>query len=323
MDPLAQKSQPVSSTTPPINPPPSPAVEIGPKKIRTFQGDLADAIQHHQASAVKIAIAESKRSTNQATIGTKKVKSSKKGLVLTLSILFILLGGGVLFYVYYYVIPHGSEIAGPTLVLPAFIDTDVKKEIPTDTGYLPTVIVTELKTAQLSTNEIENIVFTKNIIDTETNTSTQALIDPEALLTRIGAKPPAAFVRSLSPQFMFGIHHYQTNEPFIIFKTSSFENAYAGMLKWEPTMYEELKTSLGTNSTNATSTPTTTAEILAPKTFVVDMVIQNKDVRVIQDQNSKILLMYSFIDKNTLIITTNETTLRELLARIGDKAYQL
>jgi len=313
MDPLAQKSQPVSSTIPPTNPALTPAVEIGPKKIRTFQGDLADAIQHHQASAVKIALAESKRSTNQATIGTKKVKSSKKGLALTISFLFIVLGVGVLFYVYYYVMPHASAIAGPTLILPAFIDTDVKKEIPTDTGYLPTAIVTEIKIAQLSTNEIENIVFVKNIIDPQTNVSTQALIEPEALLTRIGAKPPSAFVRSLSPQFMFGIHHYQSNEPFIIF----------GMLKWEPTMYDELKTSFGTNSTNSTNTPTTTAEILAPKTFVVDMIIQNKDVRVIQDQNSKILLMYSFIDKNTLIITTNETTLRELLARIGEKVYQL
>jgi hypothetical protein len=59
-----------------------------------------------------------------------------------------------------------------------------------------------------------------------------------------------------------------------------------------------------------TSTPPVLAETFS------DTILHNKDARVVKDENGKIIFLYSFINSETIVITTNETTLREITTRL-------
>ena len=64
-------------------------------------------------------------------------------------------------------------------------------------------------------------------------------------------------------------------------------------------------------------TSTTTPEVLYIEQEFKDKVIRNVDTRVLVDARGKILLLYAFPDQKTLIITTNENTLTEIISRIN------
>jgi hypothetical protein len=52
-------------------------------------------------------------------------------------------------------------------------------------------------------------------------------------------------------------------------------------------------------------------------TAFVDRVVDNHDSRVIQNAAGDILLLWTFLDRNTLVITTNQYTLSEVISRLN------
>ena len=143
----------------------------------------------------------------------------------------------------------------------------------------------------------------------------------EILQTRVSA----SFVRSLNNSFMFGIHVFDDNEPFLIFFVNAYDQAFAGMLAWEPFLPDDLpllvrqitvaeKTRAGTTTGAALANPT-------PLVFT-DTVIKNRDVRALRDKDDNILMAYSFPDKNTLIIATNRNTLVEIFDRLAAARFR-
>ena len=106
---------------------------------------------------------------------------------------------------------------------------------------------------------------------------------------------------------MFGFHSSLGNNPFLIMKINSFETAFAGMLEWEKDILDDIfpifrkevsKIDISTN----------------PK--FEDIVISNKDVRAILNDEGGLEFAYSFADKDTLIMINNETTLQEIFRRL-------
>jgi hypothetical protein len=109
-------------------------------------------------------------------------------------------------------------------------------------------------------------------------------------------------------------------------RVDSYQQAYSGLLAWEPSMQQDLlplfsrhpsphlpPADTQASSTAATSTPTTTPEFL--QTGFVDQVVENHDARVILNSTGDILLLWTFLDRNTVVITTNDATLREIIRR--------
>ena len=101
---------------------------------------------------------------------------------------------------------------------------------------------------------------------------------------------------------MVGIYSYDTVEPFIILTTDDYGASYSGMLKWEGSMIKDLGKifSLDTEKTYTFS----------------DEYTKNKDLRVIKDDNNNIIFAYSFIDKDTLVITKNEKIIGAIVNKI-------
>jgi hypothetical protein len=155
-------------------------------------------------------------------------------------------------------------------------------------------------------------------------------LSAQNVLALVAPSAPDALARSLDPaQYIFGVHAYDDNQAFLIFKTSSYEQAFSGMLAWEPSMQKDLaplftrtpelhiQTNPAASSTAATSTATSApqAPAVLPTGFQ-DAIIENHDARVIENASGDILLLWTFLDRNTLVIATNEATLREIISRL-------
>ncbi len=83
------------------------------------------------------------------------------------------------------------------------------------------------------------------------------------------------------------------------------------MLTWEKDMIEDLKTIFTTEN------PIFSSENLRSTSFKFkDVVINNKDTRAILDGGGKIIFVYAFADKNTIVITTSREALQEIFNRL-------
>jgi hypothetical protein len=61
---------------------------------------------------------------------------------------------------------------------------------------------------------------------------------------------------------------------------------------------------------------TTTTPTQFIQTGFVDKIVENHDARVIQNNTGDVSLLWTFIDRNTLVITTQGATLREIISRL-------
>lgn len=128
-------------------------------------------------------------------------------------------------------------------------------------------------------------------------------------LSWIGARAPARLLRTLGPAFMLGVHAFNGNQPFLIFTTDSYEQAFAGMIAWEESMSADLAPLFGPPIalTSGTATPAAVFE---------SRVLRNRDVRVLP-RGGGIGLLYAFPDRRTILITTNENTFAEAVTRLA------
>ena len=135
-------------------------------------------------------------------------------------------------------------------------------------------------------------------------------ISSTKFLNLIKAHIPSEILRSLRPEYAFGMHNYNGNQRFLILKIGSYSNAFSGMLAWEMDLWSDFKVlfSLPDISKNGQ------VRGIETPTFQ-DAIYSNKDCRVVKDSSGNVLLLYSIIDANTIVITTSSDTLREIISR--------
>lgn len=291
------------------------------KSLRTYKGDLEQVMTTEKGSLVGIASAESERRhkigrTKPVAIEDNKEsekKFAKKVGIIILSTVLIVLGIGLIFYFY------GKS--NPDTITPdsqvssiIFADEDFEFNI---TNLSRRQILNELTSikdrTKLSVGRIRNIFITESLIDEE-GFERKALVSAGDFLNAIDVNIPTSFLRSLQPNFMLGIHVFDGNQPFLILKTSFYENAFVGMLEWETNIKDNLSPLF--NSGEKVSTENATSTLGFSSLIFSDLIIKNKDTRVLKNENGEAFLIYSFIDRQTILITTNENTFGEVFTRL-------
>ena len=126
--------------------------------------------------------------------------------------------------------------------------------------------------------------------------------DVNRFVELIAPKMPATLVRSLDSKYMLGIYSYNTNEPFIILTETDFGLSYSSMLEWEKNIVSDLG--------EIFSIPTSGATVVFE-----DEALKNKDLRIIKDADRKTVLLYTFLDRNTILITSNENIFSAILGK--------
>ncbi len=290
------------------------------ERIHTFQSDVAGAVKNDNVSMIKIALAEKKRQEKQGTYDEVAEKRNYKGIIIGIIIIIILGGLGIGGWYVWGIINNGSapatNVVNGFVTLPAPIEAEQKISIDVTNKYSSDIeknILNE-KNLPLGLGSIKQIIFTSKI-GTSTSQVTSA-----GFLKAITARIPGQLERALDPNFFFGIYSYTPHDSFLLYKVASYDNAYAGMLAWEPYMQEDLRSVIVNKkiiTDVASSTATTSVAAASPESSIfIDRVINNKDVRLLYNTDGSIKLLYSFIDQSTLIITSSDKSLKEVILRL-------
>ena len=267
------------------------------KSLRTYQGDVEEAMSKNKFSASSIVVAEQRRRDSLLEEPQAKVRTQiKNKSFFIIGIILFLIGISAIILIYYYVTSNDKIILEQeTKTLVSFTKEQSILMVEKNKEQL---IATILKEKQLFKSTPNSVLYlnTINTINKPENVKN--------ILTILTPRMPDSLLRAIEEKYMLGIYSFDTNEPFIILTTNDFATSYSSMLKWEENMTSDLG-GLFNIIQNASTT----------NSIFIDEALKNKDLRVLKNTDGKTILLYSFIDKNTMVITTNEGIFQGLLGK--------
>ena len=263
--------------------------------IKTYRSDAADATRVVHASMSKLVIADEQQRRER---GEEVGATPKKHTGLLIGALVLIALGAASIPVVQYIL-NQKKVEVPIAIEKSIIPFDhlenITLEKPNRENFLAALDVLSKK--QTTPSSIEYVKIFEKFQDADNKTVTQT-ITPDVFAGLIGPNMPSALARSFD-SYMYGIEDTTNPKPFIMVKTSAYEQTFGYMLRWEAKMILDLSPilNLGTNSISGTFT---------------DKVVTNKDVRAITAADGTILFLYGFLDNQTLVITTNAQTFQNL-----------
>ncbi len=321
---LEEQARPMEATAPPIperpEMPESAAQKqaaLGIPALHTYKTDIERAVRGKTISAGDIAAA-SRRGTapsEEKAPGTPAV--SKRALEIGGGILLLAAAAGLIAWS---LLSRTAPIAAPAAPASTFITTDETVPVAVAPDESRTELMQDLEAkSQGVTLALGLIARLYPEASAGAAGGAPAALSTQQLLALLAPNAPDELARALSPEYLLGVHSFGGNQPFLIFKTDTYSQAFAGMLAWETSMQDDLapfftRTPSPRIPEQGTTTPAVSPQLLG--TPFVDRVIENHNARVIENSSGDILLLWTFINQETLVITTNEYTLREIISRL-------
>lgn len=294
--------------------------ETSLKTVRTYKDDATSSIQDKNLSAVSIAAAESKKRAEQRRNLRPSDKPSTFARSLTIIVISLtLVASGIAVSTFFYKASKKGSGIEARKEITSLIFADAQIEI--DISELSDASLLERlnRETQDSNTSLGGVV---HLLLTEKGLSGQTIVSSKRFLRKISGNIPDRFIRSLDDTFMLGVHTLGGNYPFLVFKTQSFDNAFASMLDWEETMNEDLSPLFGdilseitTKGTEQVDSTALLSRIFIPRIFS-DVIVRNNDTRILRDDEGGIALIYGFPRVDTIIIATHENTFFEVFKRM-------
>ncbi len=291
-------------------------------RIRTYESDVAEAMQKGNVSRAEIALAEGSRRQKAAGSPAPAVDAAPaapKTMRLSTDLPeggasvvpwrpIALWGGGALAlaalgaFIYYGFLWSRGALATTE-------DGTSATQLATATGLQILPGETRAGLIQKLTEATENA---PNQLGEARALAVQidgAPITTEQFFTILNARAPASLARALDPLLTVGVHNVQGNQLFLLVPVRSYDRAFADMLAWGS---GEMLTDIGP----LFKIPSGGNALLNPPALK-DTIVKNRDARALFDESGKIVFLYSFLDKETLLVTTNDETLRTLLPKVS------
>lgn len=120
---------------------------------------------------------------------------------------------------------------------------------------------------------------------------------PNEILDVLSPNAPGSFLRAIDGLSFGGVGG---QEPFMVLRFDAFDTVFAGMLAWESSMSTDLAPLFGAGA----------------DTTGTDARVQNRDVRVLVDRNNNDVIVYGFVDKQTILITTSRGAYADIIPSI-------
>ncbi|MES2006563.1 MAG: hypothetical protein V4436_00475 [Patescibacteria group bacterium] len=312
----------------PIAPPVAPQGPVETTDVaslQTYQSDVNSVISQQNISVVSIAAAEAKRAERALESVTPVAGKTEWGWIKKLgvvvaSITLVVVATGLLLYVF--LRPRPSITVGQGISAP-FIAVDDTEALVIKPEQLNRDILLQNLNSMKEKTALSLGLMSRSYIVVSSTTLKESEVPQQmsvqSLLGIIAPNTTDEFLRTLDPiYYVLGTHVFDGNQAFIILRVDSYERAFSGMLEWERTMEQELsplftrtpRPKIGSELTASTTIP---AALI--KTSFRDTIVANHDARVVLNEAGDILLLWTFLDRNTLVITTNESTLFEIISR--------
>ncbi len=295
--------------------PPTPQIETmaqakpaPPEKIstvHTLQGDMKNTVQTENISMVRAAALESDRPARPERIVPSAQRAHYGGIIFAIVILLFL--GTAAFVGVALVQNNRTGTTAPISTSLMFSENSYSLPVA---NLSSSALKQQLAKIREGTGgSLGSIVRIVPTLSDETNTPREATL-PE-FFTAIGAAPPDSLVRALGTNFFLGFHTVDKVAPVMVIPVVSYDQAFAGMLSWEPVTDRDLAPFFTTVS------DTTVGEGGVPtRRLFSDSVLRNYDIRVLKDDSGNIVLYYSFPSRSILIIAESPYTFAETLSRL-------
>jgi len=274
--------------------------------LRTYQGDMAEFIKNKDESVVSIAVKEKERQREKAKqeekleILQKSVPGEDQNFkrnVKIISLSLLLIGGGILAFFYVFKLMTKGPVIQPV----------VNEEIIPDSG---SVTLTGVTDKNLGSKLAE--ATPGNGISVFKIAGANGPVLPKAgdFLNFMNISLPGALQRALKDQYELGVISQNGEKSyFIVMTVDDFGRAFSGMLDWEENMPKDLA------FLDPTGTATS-AESLAWK----DIIIKNKDTRAFANEKDQTKIVYTFLDKNTILIVNNLLAVADLSSAYASRS---
>ncbi len=302
------------------------------KSIRTYESDMAEILAKKNTSVVKMVVAENKKTEGVEVIKNKNTSKVGKNILKSI-ISLIFLGAGITGGYYLYL---KSPLAIKPIIksvnkIPSIITPNIQKIVPIKSlnkqEFLESLIEGISENTIDSGKIIELVPVQGNITTVSSTTEIEngVKITASKFVNSLDFDMTDTLKRSLTDKWMFGIYGADGEKvPFIILTNNFFQNAYAGMLKWEESMPDELAILFDYKNraynTESFVTASTTSYFNIQGRFQ-DKIIRNRDIREFTNNAGEMLVLYSFLDKDTIVISTSESIISAIIERIEKQNY--
>lgn len=108
-------------------------------------------------------------------------------------------------------------------------------------------------------------------------------------------------IYALEDSLVFGSVTTSKNEPFIVMQSFNFDVLFSGLLASEQHLQSDFIPIFGVPGTSSNG--------------FKDAIIANKSTRVLKNDTGEVLLLYAFVNQNTVVITTSQAALLIILER--------
>lgn len=268
-------------------------------KVETLSGDMVKILEHPEEGLIKNLINQEEAHEEEKRNFSPDTGKNKVMLFVSVFLFLIAVGGLV-----YFALNRESLVVEVSPQFTPLIYTDENVLIPTDglkKDAIEDAVFARTTLTQTEEGEVEGIYLTEG---------GQAL-GLRALIKRLGAtlvfdKTNQNFI---DDNYLIGVVNRETTNPFILIKIRSHTDVFETMRKWEQKIFLDLHGFFGVPISPETS-------YLLTKDFV-DGIMQNQNARILYDNSGGIVMAYIYGDQNSLIITANESTTREVIMRLA------
>lgn len=226
---------------------------------------------------------------------TSKSKNNilNQSFVIIITAILFILGGGYGILLWNQSTPETVEVTKTNV--PSFFKVDTHIAVTFKNNNVE--FLAEL--TQAATNSSKTFVQLYPIFPQNINSNTETVAKTSDIMAVISPKTSGPFIRSLDDRIMFGVHNDIEQSSFIVLKSNVFDVAFAGMLEWERNIISDFEPFF---------------EQTSLKNFE-DGKLNNYNTRILYDNEANIRLIYTFANRNTIVITTSMTSLARILEK--------
>jgi len=277
------------------------------KRLRTYKDDISQALKRQRQSLAGMVIAEKKRQEKRGHIPPKKTRKiyTLKIVFIGLGVPLVVLAGGIAIFLILRA-TGPEQVVSPSLDIlsPIFLETHKTISIERfNESEVRSKVEALVKETIIPIDSVLGITFIKTV---ETPAGAQKLLlSTSELFSILEHDAPGQLVRTFNDSFLLGFHAFRKTEPVLILTNRFYDGAFLGMLKWEPFMASDLSSVFLLDRTR----------LSGPQLFE-DVVIQNNDVRELKNTSGEAILLYSFIDRSTIVIAASRDAFEEVVTRL-------
>lgn len=282
--------------------------------VHTFKDDVQHMVRSRKMSLSRMAALESARNAQNNPDAQSASSPWRTTMLVVLGILFVLAGILIAVGAYY---AYVLNTAPPEQMLddPAMFFTEARERINVTElqsyEVMPLLAGVRRETRAALGAIVEFYITREADTFGESGESTRATqLNPAVFLEAFGASVDSTFFNTLGNEYLLGVHLIDDGTiPFLVLTSASHGHTFAGMLAWETAIEEDLAPFFSPRGVYV-------RPAIAGGARFEDTTIENLDIRFIRDENGQTRLLYAFVNRTTVVITTNLRTLLELAARI-------